>query len=121
MRAALNGSSEPLHLNQRPPDERDPEEDVGFDDPGDFTHSRGWRWAVYSISALILLSLLLPALLFACNSGSGGAPATGARAGADSPLAPDFRLPAAAGGDVRLYDVIDEHGTVVLVFYRGFF
>ena len=108
-------------MSQRPPDEWDPEKDVDLDGPGDFTRSRGWRWAVYSVSALILLSLLLPALLFACNSGSGGAPATGARAGAGSSLAPDFRLPAAAGGDVRLYDVIDERGTVVLVFYRGFF
>jgi len=107
-------------MSQRPPDGWDPNDDE-IAGPRDFTRSQGWRWAVFAISALILLSLLLPALLFACNSSSPRAATTNDSARADTSLAPDFQLPSANDGDVRLYDVIDEHGTVVLVFYRGFF
>ncbi len=120
-------------MSQRPPDDWEP--DAEFDDgdsgdlagPPDFMRSRGWRWAVYGVSTLVVLALLLPALLFACNSGSGAARPTGTnRQGGsaiapDRQLAPDFQLTSAAGASVRLYDVVDEHGSVVLVFYRGLF
>ena len=92
------------------------------DEPSDFTQSQVWRWALYSVSAVVLLALLLPVLLFACN-------ATGRAASAPPPpvapappaTAPDFELEAAGGSTVRLYDLIEANDAVVIVFYRGYF
>ena len=41
--------------------------------------------------------------------------------GPDRPAAPNFSLPAAAGGEVALAGLLEEHKAVVLVFYRGYF
>lgn len=114
-----------------PPDPRDdsePDEVLEYDldefddEAADFTQSKGWRYALYVISALVLLALLLPAVLFACNTtGAVAAPAPTPTTSASSLLAPDFELEAAGGTTVRLYDLVEANEAVVIVFYRGFF
>jgi cytochrome oxidase Cu insertion factor (SCO1/SenC/PrrC family) len=67
-------------------------------------------WAV--LTAVVMLA----AILVGCGllGGAEGAPQEG-------DVAPDFTLAAADGEEVSLSNIMQEHETVVLVFYRGFF
>jgi len=77
-----------------------------------------WKWTVAIFSFAILASFTLPVLL---SLGSGNSDAPIQEVPPADTLAPDFTLPSASGENVRLYDLLSQNQTVVIVFYRGFF
>lgn len=103
------------------PLESDIERSDGFvenSQPVSLMQRRWWKWAVATISLLILISFTLPVLLPLIFGDTG---ASDAQVTNPSAYAPDFDLPSASGQHVRLYDLLKHHDTIVLVFYRGYF
>ena len=93
-----------------------------------------------SSSTLYLVATLTIVLAVACGSESASEPAPAPTATAialvaptatpaapsaeSSPersMAPNFSLPSAGGNDVSLSGLLEDHRSVVLVFYRGYF
>ena len=94
----------------------DPGEQDNSDEAPTFLERRWWRWVVVGVSVLMLATFVLP-ILPSCNSSQ----PTAVAPTPDSGLVPDFTLTSAAGEEVHLYSLLEEHDAVVLVFYRGFF
>jgi hypothetical protein len=65
--------------------------------------------------AALTAAVMLAAILVGCGllGGAEGAPQEG-------DVAPDFTLAAVDGEEVSLSNILQDHETVVLVFYRGF-
>ena len=83
---------------------------------GTFLDNPWFRRIGIAFAALIAITFLLPLLTpFFLNDNSSQQP--------DSNLVvlPDFVLPSASGGDIRLSDESERNDTVILVFYRGYF
>lgn len=74
-----------------------------------------FRRAGIAFALLILIAFALPLILPLLTSGGGDSGGTGS-----SSTVPDFLLPAAYGGSVRLSDETQSNSAVVIVFYRGY-
>lgn len=97
-------------------DELDEFEELNSSDAtATFLDQRWFRWAAIGIAALVVMSFSLPVLApFFDNN----APAP---ADTNEPTSlPDFILPTADGGDIRLTERAAPYSTVVLIFHRGF-
>jgi hypothetical protein len=83
-----------------------------------FLDKRWFRVGAIAIVVLVVLSFSIPifAPLFS-DTGNHAAPANTS----NTLAVPDFELPTAFGGNLRLSDELARNDTVVLVFYRGFF
>ena len=98
------------------------------------------RGGIKSHVGLCLIAVLAVALAVACGSEPAPEPAPAPTATAialvaptatpaapsaeSSPersMAPNFSLPSAGGNDVSLSGLLEDHRSVVLVFYRGYF
>ncbi len=107
-----------------PPQDQEPHEDLrAYEEPHEaeptpsFFEARWWRWAGIGVAALIVLTFTLP-LLAPFLGGNDDDPQPPSSSGTRMP---DFLLPAAGGGTVRLSDETRRNEAVVLVFYRGYF
>lgn len=78
---------------------------------------RWFKWAAYAVAALVVLSFALPVLSPFFGSTS---PRRNNDAPDDVSALPDFILPAADGGDLRLIDRAASYSNIVLVFHQGF-
>lgn len=72
-----------------------------------------------AFAALIAIVFLVP--LFLPLFGNDGGHSNSPDSDPNVVILPDFVLPSAGGGDVRLSDETQRNETVVLVFYRGYF
>ena len=95
------------------PDKYDRDRDAGG---SSFLEARWWRWVGLGAAALVVLSFTLPLLVPLFSGGDApSSPSDG------TTPTPDFVLPAAGGGTVRLSEETRRNDAVVLVFYRGYF
>jgi peroxiredoxin len=103
-----------------------PSEDEEDDDFAEFNEStasstfldrRWFRWAGFLFAALVVISFGLPVLApFVRGSNDPNRSDTEAN---DSAAVPDFLLPNAFGGQVKLSDLTNRNTSVVLIFYGG--
>ena len=73
-----------------------------------------FRRAGIAFALLVLLAFGVPLLVPLFTDGGGNSADSGSRA------LPDFLLPSANAGNVRLSDEAESHSAVVIVFYRGY-
>ena len=73
-----------------------------------------FRRAGIAFALLVLLAFAVPLLVPLFTDGGGNSGGDGSRA------LPDFLLPSANAGTVRLSDEAESHSAVVIVFYRGY-
>ena len=97
------------------------DEDLDLEKP-DFTSSKQWQLTKYAVSVLVLISLILPGVLFLLDrNGTSSTATTSEEKNHNAVTVPDFTLPNSDGKEVRLSQISSNNELVILVFYRGYF